>query len=106
MNYSRFCDIIIASKSNLTSYILLIFSDLYIPRWWGFSQIPSKNVGFFAKKRGGSENRPIFQLREDADYESFDFDRKPKKKERRSAVDAHLLCYVYLLADGIYLLFP
>ena len=73
----------------------------------GFFANPLQKRGFFRKKRGGcSENRPIFQLWEDADYESFDFDRKPKKKERRSAVDAHLLCYVYLLADGIYLLFP
>ena len=39
-------------------------------------------------------------------YESSDSHRKPEKEERHSAMDARLFLYVYLLADGIYLLFP
>ena len=63
-------------------------------------------VGFVRKFAIFTVLRLFRQKKEGALYESPNSHRKPEKEDRASALDARLLLYVQLLADGIYLLFP
>ena len=78
----------------------------HTPRLGGFYGKAPFSGSFFEKLKGLYDFAMLFTDKEGVFYEPLNSHRKPEKEERYSSVDAPLLLHVFLLANGIYLLFP